>query len=207
MSFTPRYTMPDPSDVYYSTWDRFYWLDISPYGGNCTGYAYGRFGECAGRNIYNDFYIIGLGGNTDAQNWIYNTWPDQTVTSGSIDLQLGDILVYGGNFGHVEIVEAISGNSITTSYSVWASSYSNSLKFGVRTINKPTWGSALGDIEHNDGTHTYYSGSPFIGYIHNKYIEPGPEPPTPTTLMPWLTAALRLRLKRMARATIKRRYK
>lgn len=179
MSFTPRYTMPDPSSNYYDAWNRFYWMDISPYGGNCTGYAYGRSNEIAGRSLYNEFYITGPDGN--AKNWIYNTWPDYTHTSGSIDLQLGDILVWGcGTFGHVEVVEAINGNQITTSYSVWGETYGTSQKFATRTISKPSWGSDLGYWVDNNGTTHYYSNC-FIGYIHNKYADvgPTPEPETP----------------------------
>jgi len=180
MAFTPRYSKPNPDSPYYSTYDRFYWLDVEPYGGNCTGYAYGRFNEVAGRSLYNEFYITHS--PADAKYWIYNTWPDQTHTSGSIDIQLGDILVWGSStgFGHVENVEAINGNTITTSGSIWGSTYGSSTEFYTRNIAYPSWGSAMGTIVHNDGSSSYY-GNPFIGYIHNKYVEPGPGPgPTPS---------------------------
>lgn len=175
MAFTPRYTKPDPNDPYYSTYDRFYWLDVEPYGGNCTGYAYGRFNEVAGRSLYSEFYITHS--PADAKYWIYNTWPDQTYTSGTIDLHLGDILVWGSatGFGHVEVVEAINGNTITTSGSIWGSTYGSSMEFYTRTISYPSWNTAMGRIYHNDGGYTDY-GNPFIGYIHNKYAEPGPGP-------------------------------
>lgn len=71
MSFTPRYTKPDPDSAYYSTYNRFYWLDVEPYGGNCTGYAYGRFNEIAERSLYNDFYITHSPSN--AKYWTENT--------------------------------------------------------------------------------------------------------------------------------------
>lgn len=181
MAFTPRYTKPDPNSAYYSTYDRFYWLDVEPYGGNCTGYAYGRFNECAGRSLYSEFYITHS--PADAKYWIYNTWPDQTYTSGTIDLHLGDILVWGSatGFGHVEVVEAINGSTITTSGSIWGSTYGTSMEFYTRTISYPSWNTAMGRIYHNDGSYTDY-GNPFIGYIHNKYVEPGPgpEPEEPT---------------------------
>lgn len=181
MAFTPRYTKPDPNSAYYSTYDRFYWLDVEPYGGNCTGYAYGRFNECAGRSLYSEFYITHS--PADAKYWIYNTWPDQTYTSGTINLHLGDILVWGSatGFGHVEVVEAINGNTITTSGSIWGSTYGTSMEFYTRTISYPSWNTAMGRIYHNDGSYTDY-GNPFIGYIHNKYVEPGPgpEPEEPT---------------------------
>ena len=179
MAFTPRYSKPNPDNPYYSTYDRFYWLDVEPYGGNCTGYAYGRFNEVAGRSLYNEFYITHY--PADAKYWIYNTWPDQTYTSGTVDIHLGDILVWGSSsgFGHVENVEAINGNTITTSGSIWGSTYGSSTEFYTRTITYPNWGSTMGTIVHNDGRSSYY-GNPFIGYIHNKYVEPGPGPgPTP----------------------------
>lgn len=175
MAFTPRYTKPDPNSAYYSTYNRFYWLDVSPYGGNCTGYAYGRFNEIAERSLYSDFYITYS--PADAKYWIYNTWPDQTHTSGTVDLHLGDILVWGSasGFGHVEVVEAINGSTITTSGSIWGSTYGSSMEFYNRTISYPSWNSTMGRIYHNDGGYTDY-GNPFIGYIHNKYMEPGPTP-------------------------------
>lgn len=208
MSFTPRYTQPTDLSTWYGSYNAY--NRFSSYNvGNCTWYAYGRTGEIAGENgmpnIYSDFRITV--GNGDGKYWIYNTWPDDTFTSGTIDIHVGDILVYGSDSGsgHVEIVEAVNGSSLRTSYSVYGDSWGTATYFNTRVIAYPTWSSTLGTVIDNNGvSHTY--SNPFIGYIHNKYIT-GPEPPTPTTLMPWLTAALRLRLKRMARATIKRRYK
>lgn len=202
--FVPRTTQPDPTDSYYSTWDRFYWLDTAPYGGNCTGYAYGRFGECAGQNLYNDFYITGYNGNTNAKYWMYNTWPDQTVTSGSIDLKLGDILIWGGGtYGHVEVVEALRSTELDVSYSVWGDTYGTSKVFGIRTIPYPTWGSYMGAwVDNNGDPHNYTNG--FAGYIHNKYITPAP---TPVISKAPLIASMRLALKRRRhRSFIKRRW-
>ena len=185
MSFTPRTTIPDPLMNYYRLYtygdggyNRFDWITELPQG-NCTGYAYGRFQEEVGMDLHNDFRITG--GNGDAKYWITNTWPDQTVTSGSIDLQLGDILVYGGNSGHVEIVEAIAADrsTVTTSYSVYSSTYASGLRFGTRTISYPTWSSNMGVVQQNDGQSAYYANNPFIGYVHNKYVDP--TPPTPGT--------------------------
>lgn len=208
MSFTPRTTQPtDLSTWYgsYNAYNRFTSYNV----GNCTWYAYGRTGEIAGENgtpnIYSDFRITA--GDGSGKYWIYNTWPEYTYTSGSIDLQLGDILVYGSSdgYGHVEVVEAINATTITTSYSVYGDSWGDATYFNTRNISYPTWSSTMGTVINNNGVpHTYTN--PFIGYIHNKYYTPGPEPPTPT-LAPWLSATLRMRMKRMARAKIKRRYK
>lgn len=178
MAFTPRLTAPTDLTTYYGSWNSY--NRFSSYGneGNCTWYAYGRTGEIAGRNIYNEFYITQSPGN--GKDWIYNTWPSYTHTSGSIDLHLGDILVWGGGtYGHVEVVEAISNNTITTSYSISGENWAKSRFFATRQISKPTWGSYLGYVEYNDGSTAYLTNT-FIGYIHNKYAEDGPTPPTPT---------------------------
>lgn len=175
MTFTPRLTTPTDLSTYYGSYNSY--NRFSSYGneGNCTWYAYGRTGEIAGRNIYNDFYITQSPGN--GKDWIYNTWPSYTHTSGSIDIQLGDILVWGGGyFGHVEVVEAINGNTLVTSYSISGDTWAKSRYFGTRTISKPSWGSYLGTVQYNDGT-TGYLTNTFIGYIHNKYVtDPTPTP-------------------------------
>lgn len=184
MAFVPRYTKPDPSSAYYSTWNRFPWLNIAPYGGNCPGYAYGRSNEIAGKSLYDEFYITESPGH--GKQWIYNSWPQYTHTSGAINLKLGDILVWGGGtYGHVEVVEAINGNQITTSYSIWGPTYGSSREFGVRTITKPTWGSYLGKWTDNDGNEHDYTNT-FIGYIHNPYAEDEPGP-TPEPVEPEIT--------------------
>lgn len=152
MAFVPRYTKPDPNSDYYSTYNRFSWLNVAPYGGNCTGYAYGRSNEIAQRSLYNEFYITQSPGN--ASQWIYNSWPQYTHTSGTIDLHLGDILVWGGGrFGHVEIVEAISGTNVTCSGSVWGQTYGSSREFYTRTITYPP------------GDHTWVYGMTMMGII------------------------------------------
>ena len=178
MTFTPRTTAPTDLSTWYGSYNA--WNHFSSYGrGNCTWYAYGRTSEIANRNLYNDFH--NFGGNGDAKYWIINSWQDYTYTSGSIDIHLGDILIYGsaGGSGHVEVVEAISGNDVMTSYSVYGDTYGTATYFRNRTISMPTWSSTLGTVIDNDGnSHTW--GNPFIGYIHNKYLDE-PEPPTPPT--------------------------
>lgn len=182
MPFTPRYSQPNPSDPYYSTYNRFQWLFISnQYGGNCTGYAYGRTNEIAGRSLYDEFRITASPGN--GNQWIYNTWPEYTHTSGPINIQAGDILVWGGGtYGHVEVVESVSGSTLITSYSVYGSTYAESQVFANRTIQVPTWGSHMGTWIDNNGDSHYYT-NPFIGYIHNPYADSPTPPPTPTTTL------------------------
>lgn len=171
MAFTPRTTAPTNLTTWYGSYNS--WNRYSSFGnyGNCTWYAYGRTGEIANRNIYSEFYITQSPGN--GKDWIYNTWQNYTHTSGSINIQLGDILVWGGGrYGHVEVVEAISGNTLTTSYSISGETWAKSLYFGTRQISIPSWGSDLGYVEYNDGSSAYLTNY-FIGYIHNPYVEGG----------------------------------
>lgn len=169
--FDPRYSTPTDTSTWYGSYNS--WNRFSSYGneGNCTWYAYGRTGEIANRNIYDEFYITS--GSGHGKDWIYNTWPDETHTSGSIDLELGDILVWGcGTYGHVEVVENIESNSITTSYSISGVNWSDSMYFNTRSIAIPNWNSYLGWVEYNDGSRHYLSNC-FIGYIHNPYADQG----------------------------------
>lgn len=170
MAFTPRTSAPTDLSTWYGSYNS--WNRYSSYGdGNCTWYAYGRTGEIANRNIYNEFYITQSPGN--GKDWIYNTWQNYTYTSGTIDLHLGDILVWGGGtYGHVEVVEGISGNSITTSYSIAGNTWATSMYFGTRVITKPSWGSYLGTVYYNNGSSSYLTNT-FIGYIHNPYVSGG----------------------------------
>ncbi len=168
MTFDPRLTAPMDFSTYYgsyNSYNRYSSFDR----GNCTWYAYGRLSECCGMNLYDDFRVTAGQGN--GKDWIYNTWQDQTHTSGAIDIHLGDVLVWGGGeYGHVEVVEEINGNTLTTSYSIYGDTYGKSRFFGTRQIQIPTWGSYLGTVEYNDGTTAYLTNT-FIGYIHNKYLK------------------------------------
>ena len=168
-SFTPRLTPPSDFTTYYGSRNSYNRFDWNNGWGNCTWYAYGRTGEIANKNIYNEFYITS--GRGDGKDWIYNTWDEYTFTSGEIDLHVGDILVWGGGtYGHVEVVEKIEGNQITTSYSIAGNTYNTSQFFATRTITKPTWNSYLGNVVYNDGS-VHYLQNTFIGYIHNPYVE------------------------------------
>ena len=177
MSFTPRLTAPTDFSTYYGSYNSY--NRFNRYDGNCTWYAYGRTGEIAGQNIYNDFYITQAPGN--GKDWIYNSWPDETITAGQIDIYQGDILVWGGGtYGHVEVVEQIlddgGGNlSLNISYSIAGNAWADSLEWGLRQIPYPTWSSVLGTVSHNDGTSAYLT-NPLIGIIHNKYSDGGDTP-------------------------------
>lgn len=205
MSFTPRYTQPTDLSTWYGSYNAY--NRYSSYSnGNCTWYAYGRTGEIAGENgtpnIYSDFRITA--GNGDGKYWIYNTWPECTFTSGNIDIQAGDILVYGSSTGsgHVEVVESVGSGSIRTSYSVYGDTWAQATYFNTRTIAYPTWSSTMGTVIDNSGQpHTY--SNPFIGYIHNKYIVQ-PVPPQPEPVVKKILPFLKTRRLRLAWA--RRRY-
>lgn len=198
MAFTPRLTAPTDLSTWYGSYNS--WNRFSSYGtiGNCTWYAYGRTGEIAGINIYDDFYITQAPGH--GKYWIYNTWPEQTHTSGAIELELGDILVWGGGkYGHVEVVEAINGSNITTSYSINGETWADGMYFNTRTITIPTWGSYLGRVDYNDGSYANLTNT-FIGYIHNKYYDPSP---IVISRSWWKYMPLLLRRKRQQKGHIK----
>lgn len=168
-NFTPRLTPPTDFSTYYGSWNTYNRFDWNNGWGNCTWYAYGRAGEIANKNIYDEFRITS--GSGHGKDWIYNTWEEYTHTSGSVDLHAGDILVWGGGtYGHVEVVEQINENQITTSYSIAGNTYATSQFFATRTITKPTWNSQLGNAVYNDGS-IHYLTNPFIGFIHNPYVE------------------------------------
>lgn len=198
MAFTPRLTPPTDFTTYYTErripmspsgietlWQWFYsgdytYTDTGAHTGNCTWYAMGRSAEISGRNLYNEFR-----GSYDAQNW-NNIWiGNDAQTSGTIEYQVGDILIYSSNdgtFGHVEIVEEITGNYLTISYSAYSSSNPQSQYgsfFGVRTRSKMQFGdtpSIIGELNsqyiRNNGSTYYLTNEYLIGVIHNPYVEP-----------------------------------
>ena len=110
MAFTPRMTAPSTSDFhYYSSQNPF----VAAGWGlpNCTCYAWGRAWEVRGTPLPGGY----LG---NAKDW----WNATALSKGSSPA-LGAIAVWGGapglngNFGHVAVVEAISGSSVTVSQS------------------------------------------------------------------------------------------
>lgn len=205
MAFTPRLIPPDNFGTYYTErripvqpdgietgWQYFYsgdytYTNYGPHTGNCTWYAMGRSAEISGRNLYSEFR-----GSYDAQNW-NNIWIGHPAqTSGAISYQLGDILIYatsGGTAGHVEIVEAINGNTLTISYSAYSSYTPQSAYgsfFGTRQRQKMSFGDTASDnsdpssaYTRNNGQTYYMLNEYLIGIIHNPYVDPTP-PPTPT---------------------------
>ena len=202
MSFTPRLSEPTDFSTYYTErripaqpdgtptyWQYFYSGDYTyrtqgAHTGNCTWYAMGRSAEIAGRNLYSEF-----AGSYEAQNW-ENIWiGNPAQTSGSIAWQPGDILIWANNamtFGHVEVVEVITGNYLTISYSAYSGTdpqEDNGTFFNTRRRSKPYWGdpaSVTSESEsrfiRNSGATYFLTNEYLIGVIHNPYYEPGPSP-------------------------------
>lgn len=202
MSFSPRLNAPTDFSTYYTErripaqpegvptyWQYFYSGDYTyrtegAHTGNCTWYAMGRSAEIAGRNLYSEF-----AGSYEAQNW-ENIWiGNPAQTSGSIAWQPGDILIWANNamtFGHVEVVEIVSGNYLTISYSAYSGTdpqEDNGTFFNTRRRSKPTWGDPASVTSESDSRFIRNSGATYfltneflIGVIHNPYYEPGPSP-------------------------------
>lgn len=202
MAFSPRLSAPTNFSTYYTErripaqpdgtptyWQYFYSGDYSysttgAHTGNCTWYAMGRSAEIAGRNIYSEF-----AGSYEAQNWGSIWIGNPAQTSGSISWQPGDILIWSNNagtFGHVEVVEIVSGNYLTISYSAYSGSdpqSENGTFFNTRRRSKPYWGDPASVTSESDSRFIRNSGATYfltneflIGVIHNPYYEPGPSP-------------------------------
>lgn len=196
MPFTPRLTPPTDFDTYYTErripvsptgtetgWQYFYsgdytYTNTGAHTGNCTWFAMGRSAEIANKNLYDEFR-----GSYDAQGWA-NIWIDNPAqTSGNIDWNEGDILIWANDdrsVGHVEIVEEINDDRLTISYSAY-SGYSPQSTYGtffnIRKRNKPIWNSGasvVGDIEsyfiRNNGNSYALVDEFLIGVIHNPYV-------------------------------------
>lgn len=223
MSFTPRLTAPTNFQTYYTErripvspsgtetyWQYFYSGDYTytsdgAHTGNCTWYAMGRSAEIAERNLYNQF-----AGSYEAQDWNSIWTGNPAQTSGVINYQPSDILVYSnaaGTSGHVEIVEEVNANRLTISYSAY-SSYNPQTDygtfFGIRYRDKMVFGDSASDtndpasmLERNNGDKWYMTNEYLIGVIHNPYYDPTPEPPEPPSIKAWLIGrALQRRRKR-----------
>ncbi len=87
--------------------------------GNCTWYAFGRFYEITGRNIYTDLKISGHAGTWAAQAQKSLAYKQGLYTIGSTP-KVGAIGVLQlGRFGHVFIVEKIVNGKVYISESAW----------------------------------------------------------------------------------------
>lgn len=138
-SFTPRTTAPDSSNAYYYSSNPFY---QSGYGmPNCTCYAYGRAYELLGSKPR-------LSTGNAGYWWWYNK--NNGIYSYGSTPRLGAIACwdkYDQNQGHVAVVEAINGNSVTISESHYKSTF-----FDTRTITA--------------NSSNYLTSMRFLGYIY-----------------------------------------
>lgn len=156
-SFTPRLSAPSSSNAYYySSKNPFY---AAGYGmPNCTAYAYGRAYEILG---YDPALNTG-----DAKYWYNNNggYPHGDTYSRGSTPKLGSVACWGGSaadgyYGHVAIVEAISGDNVTISESIYGGT-----NWKTRTLNR------------------YSMGTNFQGYIYLGNFESTPSETTPPTI-------------------------
>ena len=138
-SFEPRYDAPNSSNSYYYSSNTFY---INGYGmPNCTCYAYGRAYELLGTEPSLSH------GNAGPWYW-YNK--SRSIYPYGSTPKLGAIACwdkYDQDKGHVAIVEAINGNTVTISESHYSGTY-----FDTRTINS--------------NSSNYLTSMRFLGYIY-----------------------------------------
>lgn len=138
-SFSPRYSAPSSSDSYFYSQNPFY---KTGYGmPNCTCYAYGRAYELLGTEP-------SLSRGNAGYWWWYNK--SNGIYSYGSTPKLGAIACwdrYDQDRGHVAVVEAIEGDSVTISESHYSGTY-----FDTRTINS--------------NSSNYLTSMRFLGYIY-----------------------------------------
>lgn len=151
MSFTERLTMPESGDPAYTrTAYGGYNSQIDgspqPWPGsvlaNCTGYVHGRWIEIAGHTA-DDFGISNGNANT---YWSYGDGYTRSSTPAA-----GAIVCYGGEFGHVAIVERVNADG---SILVSQSNYGGTV-FETLTLRPPSYAQY---------------GVTFQGFILNPYV-------------------------------------
>lgn len=156
-SYSPRLTAPAKNNPYYTTWNVFHTsgYGMAPNIGNCTCYAYGRSYE-------------NLGSKPKLCTGNAGTWYAYNRNNGYYRFgstpYLGAVAVWSkaGGAGHVAVVEAIDGNTVTTSESGWRSFYFTTRQ---RKINSARFGAS--------------SGYTFLGFIYVMGTSGGGGTPTP----------------------------
>ena len=139
-NFTPRTSDAYPKNMHtYKTFTQYVWNHLAPEtAGNCTWFAFGETSrivqECKNDESYNIQYGSGnefMSRSPNALLWLNNAtnkgaWHTEGDTRGDFDpatssiagtlitVQPGDILCYWASdgYGHVEIVEKISGGNV-----------------------------------------------------------------------------------------------
>lgn len=199
-NFTARTSEYYPKSLYsYKTFTQYSWNHFAPEtSGNCTWFAFGETSrivqECKNDESYNIQYTSGNEFMTYGPNallWISNAhskgaWstsgdvrgdydPNTSSLAGTqINVQEGDILCYWSSdgFGHVEVVERISGTNV----------YCSGSKYGVQSPAVFYYSRIVAMSQFKVGTRHYFSGEDasgqivswsndwFQGVIHNPYV-------------------------------------
>ena len=210
-NFTYRTSETSPVSLYsYKTFTTYSWNHLAPETeGNCTWFAFGETSricqECLNNSNYNIQYQSGNEFMTRSPNallWISNAaekgaWQTIGDTRGNynpsssslygnlISVQEGDILCHWASdgYGHVEIVERISGNTVYISGSKAQASqpavfyYERTLQKSSFTVGARQYISGIGA----NGNTISWSNDYFQGVIRNPYVT-GSNPPTPTNI-------------------------
>lgn len=126
-------------------------------GYQCVNYAVSRSCELAGKPVC---YYSGISTKDQIEKPMFNrsgygnavTWLTDTLWETGTEPKLGAIMVYGSSYGsgygHVRVVEAINGNTITYSGA------NESKLMAFKNLVKPT-----------------ISKTGFLGYIYNPYVD------------------------------------
>lgn len=142
LDFKERTYAPSLSERYYNAQDN----EFPYYTGNCTWYAYGRAYEITGKKP--TF-------NGNANNFWNNR--DDYAGYGGIDYpKVGAIACWGGNLGHVAVVEKVLANgNVVLSESSWGGVWYNDYSaWGKREYTK----SEILNLKDADGNALYFQG-------------------------------------------------
>lgn len=205
-NFTPRSGIASPKNLYsYKTFTTYSWNHYAPETeGNCTWFAFGETArivqECLNDESYNIQYTSGnefMSSGPSALYWISNAYNkgawttigdrrgnydprNSSIAGTQINVQPGDILCYWATdgFGHVEVVEQISGNNVYCSGSKAAVSQP-AVFYYERVVDISQF--KVGTNHTFSGGGITWSGDYFQGIIRNPYVTDGPTPPPTTT--------------------------
>lgn len=122
-AFAARTSAPVYGQGYYGAPYNYFPYDS----GNCTWYVYGRAYEILG-------YAPGFNGN--AVNFVNYCDNFNGYSTSRYSAKPGAVIVWKGNtYGHVAIVEAVNGDTITISESSYGGVWYTGGNWGTRTIN------------------------------------------------------------------------
>jgi|GEM_PF-3528172 len=137
--FSPRFTEPSEDNPYYlSTLNPCIVIDGNSVLPNCVGYANGRSRELSDNQAQMPA--------CNAVDWMNNT----SYETGT-EPRLGAVICWSGSYGHVGVVEAIDGDTITVSQSNYGGTRWFLTEHNVNDLDIPS--------------------HPFMGFIYNPYVE------------------------------------